>query len=286
VHRPGYRSAQQLRSELAWLHGLGDHTDLGVARPRANAHGEQLVLGTAPGVPEARWCSLLSWVDGRMFRTRALPVHALRVGRAMAVMHRFAEQWEPGEDFERPVFDHTEIYRLPARTGVEAVDTALPTEAWDVWQAGMERRQELATALGRGPEVWGLAHLDLHFHNVVFQGDRAVPIDFDDGGFGHFVNDLAIPWGRLQRTATAEASWSAFQAGYRERRALDPEHAALVPTFAALDGTMAARWLASQQHVPAVRARTTTILETVVREIADALGVDSPVPPPQAAPKR
>gem|GEM_PF-4304869 len=29
-----------------------------------------------------------------------------------------------------------------------------------------------------------------------------------------------------------------------------------------------------------------TILETVVREIAEALGVDSPVPPSQAAPKR
>jgi Ser/Thr protein kinase RdoA (MazF antagonist) len=46
---------------------------------------------------------------------------------------------------------------------------------------------------GYGSDTFGLIHADLHLGNVLFRGGHAVPIDFDDCGYAHYLYDLAVP---------------------------------------------------------------------------------------------
>ena len=47
---------------------------------------------------------------------------------------------------------------------------------------------------GKEPDVYGLIHADLGTKaNVLFNKGEARAIDFDDGGFGYWTYDLAVP---------------------------------------------------------------------------------------------
>ena len=46
--------------------------------------------------------------------------------------------------------------------------------------------------LGQGPNVFGLIHADAHLDNVLFDGQQARLIDFDDCGFGYRIYDVAV----------------------------------------------------------------------------------------------
>lgn len=93
---------------------------------------------------------------------------------------------------------------------------------WADWEAALERLQTVFDALGKSHETFGLVHHDLHFNNLVFHGDQVSPIDFDDGGWGYFALDFAVPYSRCQRLKDPDAAWLAWLDGYRSVRPLDP----------------------------------------------------------------
>lgn len=266
VHRPGYRSAQQLRSECQWLDALRA-ADVPTQRARPSAAGDVLVQARAPGVPEPRWCTLLSWLPGQHRVKGSRPVHWHALGDLVARMHRFAETWRPGPPFDRPHFDHSDVYRLPARTGVPAVDDLLSPADWDLWTWGLQHRQAVCAEIGTGPAQWGLVHNDCHMHNVLFHRGQAQPIDFDDGGWGHYLLGLTVPWHRAKRLDHADAAWAAFVAAYRARRPLSASDLARIPEMATLERLMIARWLAGQQRFDWARTHTQRILDEVVVEL-------------------
>lgn len=237
VHRPGYRTQGQIQGELAWLRALGARTDLAVQEPL----GEP-VLGRAPGVPQARWCTLLRWAHGRILR-KPTARHCGLAGAAMAQLHDFAEGFR--ERLDRPVWDTTDVFQMPRDAGVLAL---LPDADWRTWESGLARLAAIQDGLGRGAQEFGLVHVDLHFSNLVFRAGQAVPIDFDDGGWSHYALDLSTPWMRIRRLAEPERGWAAFVEGYTAVRELPVTRLALLPELAALEPLMLPRWLQGQLH--------------------------------------
>ena len=47
-------------------------------------------------------------------------------------------------------------------------------------------------SIGKGPDAYGMIHSDLYPENVLFKAGRALPIDFEDCGYGYWMWDIAI----------------------------------------------------------------------------------------------
>ena len=115
VHRPqrhgtGVDGAQAVASEIAWLRSIRAETDLEV--PEALLTNDGAVTATVPGPlgSEPRVCSVLRWMDGRIYEETARPVHLRRLGAAMATLHNHADGWTPPADFVRIRWDHETFF--------------------------------------------------------------------------------------------------------------------------------------------------------------------------------
>src|SRR3954467_8351311 len=65
IHRPDKHTAEEIRSEIAWLSALHRDTGLAVPEPIATTEGMLLTVAADEGVPEARVCVLFRWMEGR-----------------------------------------------------------------------------------------------------------------------------------------------------------------------------------------------------------------------------
>jgi Ser/Thr protein kinase RdoA (MazF antagonist) len=102
LHWPGYRAADEIETELLWLAAMRREKELPVPEPLPTPGGELLATVSAPGVPEARQCSLLRWVKGRRVGDRAGPHHCGAQGHLMAELHDSAATWPPVRHFTPP----------------------------------------------------------------------------------------------------------------------------------------------------------------------------------------
>jgi len=74
-HGRNVDSAAAIGSELDWLTALRAGTDLLVPAPFRTLDGKLTTVAASPDVPEARVCSVLRWMDGRVHSAAPRPVH-------------------------------------------------------------------------------------------------------------------------------------------------------------------------------------------------------------------
>lgn len=118
----------------------------------------------------------------------------------------------------------------------------LSEEVQEHLQALREQLREIEQRLGKSPERFGLIHSDLSFGNVLFTADEALPIDFDDCGFGYYLYDLAVilagPWERPGFQQCREA----LLQGYREICELPDKYLNVIPTLMAMRASSLGQW--------------------------------------------
>ena len=114
----------------------------------------------------------------------------------------------------------------------------------------LERARRTQNLLGRGPDVYGLIHADLHQGNYLFHGDEVRVIDFDDCGWGHFAYDLAVTVSELEHLPRQATLREALIAGYRSVRPLSAEQEAAVDDFVALRQLQLALWAVEHREQP------------------------------------
>ncbi|HEX2252402.1 MAG TPA: condensation domain-containing protein, partial [Thermoanaerobaculia bacterium] len=256
IYGAGAADLPAIRSEQAWLVALAE-AGLAVPEPVATPDGEAVVEvagddepadGTAP-----RTCTLLRWVEGRFLAGADLTPEAYgRVGETMARMHQVAEGFVPPPGFQRPRWDGSDLeQRLP-----DAGWELLPRRDVPVLAEAARQVRRAASALGTGPEVFGLIHGDLQASNFLFgpQGEVRV-IDFADSGWGHYLYDVAASVLRLSDREDYPELVAAFLAGYRRVRALDEalvdEH---LETFLVARGLYVLEWVSAHWRFPAIQA--------------------------------
>ena len=101
IHQAGYRSDDEIRSELAFMTALREG---GVRTPEVVAarDGSPFVRVRDRAVPEERQCDLFEWIDGRLLRSvddtslasSDLEAVYTEVGRQAASIANFAEAWQ------------------------------------------------------------------------------------------------------------------------------------------------------------------------------------------------
>ncbi|MCY3870528.1 MAG: phosphotransferase [Gemmatimonadetes bacterium] len=235
IHREKNHTVRLVESELAWLLALSKEADVTVQTPYTTPDGRVVVLAEAAGVPRAYPVTMLSWIKGRIVpQVRRTTRHYEGLGRLVATLHKHAMQWDPPDDFERPVYDAIhQLGKFSVRPLPELGPRYLPAHVLRDMEAVYERRREAERVLGTGCEHFGLIHFDLSFSNILFYGGEALPIDFDACGLGFYAYDLGValtgPFAYENFMARCEAVFR----GYRQVLPLRREWIEYLPTFMA-----------------------------------------------------
>lgn len=238
IHRRGYQTASTIASELAWLAALRQDACLPVPEPLRSRDGELLIQVSAPGVPERLNCSLLCWQNGRKVGDRLRPRHFAALGRLMAQLQDHATGWRKPPGFVRRHWDWEGLFgdnagfNLPGRE----VWALLPPPYEEPFQEVASEMRRVMQSLGKGPEVFDLIHADLVLGsdgNVLFLGEEARAIDFDDCGFGYWVYDFAVPLAHWQLSEDWPRFRSALLDGYAQVRPLAEDQLAFLDVFMA-----------------------------------------------------
>jgi Ser/Thr protein kinase RdoA (MazF antagonist) len=225
LHWPGYQDEGAVDSELEWLHALS-HAGLPVPQPVATTEGKLSVEISAPGVPDVRQCSLLRWVKGRMVMKHVHSWHMKAIGNLIARLHNHASSWKPPSGFVRRHYDRSGLWGDDTGTKCTAGEVwpRIPKRYFEVFQEVAMRVEQLMDRWGKGPDVYGLIHADLGTKgNVLFYGGEARAIDFDDGGFGYWIYDLAVPLCDWEGEDVWFAYKGALLEGYLEMRSIPEE---------------------------------------------------------------
>jgi Ser/Thr protein kinase RdoA (MazF antagonist) len=240
VHRPGYRTARQIASELAWSDALREDGAVETPVVVAANDGERVVdIGThnvvlfewLPGIiPEPDGEDL---IDG--FRT---------LGAVSARMHAHARAWTRPPGFNRPVWDYEHTL------GAQGY--------WGRWQDGLGMGpEELAQlqrldatiarrldAYGQG-DRFGLVHADIRLANLLVDGGHVRVIDFDDSGFSWFMYDFATTVSFMEDHPRVPELRAAWLEGYRSVAPLAAADEQELDTFVMLRRLLLVAWIGS-----------------------------------------
>jgi Ser/Thr protein kinase RdoA (MazF antagonist) len=247
VHRPGYRTPEQIESELIWLDALRADEVVetpGIVKAR---DGSRVVSVSAPEV-EPRNVVLFDWVSGLapdLDAGEAALTQFETLGAISARMHAHAKTWSRPNGFTRPHWDYD--YSIG------------PRGHWGAWQDGLgigpEERRLLdrldATiarrlhAYGQDDSRFGLVHADIRLANVLIDGHTIRVIDFDDCGFSWFMYDFATAVSFMEDHPRVPELQDAWVRGYRSQAELDGTSEAELPTFVMLRRLLLVAWIGS-----------------------------------------
>jgi Ser/Thr protein kinase RdoA (MazF antagonist) len=237
VHRPGYHTLAELKSENAWTTAL---SDAGVDTPRPVPTRTGAGYATVPygDAGDTRHVGMIEWLEGEAFdavvvRAGCDHVPIFRdLGRLMARMHAQAVGWQPPAGFTRHTLDGEGLigddpwwgpfWHVPE---FSAAESALVLET----RAGIRR---MLREYGTGHGAYSLIHSDLLPPNVLVRPTGGVAaIDFDDAAYGYHAYDLAVGLHEFTQHPDFDTIRDALLEGYAAERTLDPDVVRLLPIF-------------------------------------------------------
>jgi Ser/Thr protein kinase RdoA (MazF antagonist) len=220
LHRQGYRSDAELMSELDWMSEVS-RNGVSVPMPLPSLAGAKLVLVDGVQV------DVLSWLTGTTLdhmlpemsaRRRQQTFHQL--GIQMAELHRISDAWHGAAACDRPNWD---------RDGLVG-----PAPLWDrFWEnpkLTVEQKKLLIAFRDNArrdldkhdaTQDFGLIHADLVSQNVMVDDDVLHLIDFDDGGFGYRLFEVATAFYPHRNSADFDTLKTSLAAGYHSIRPLN-----------------------------------------------------------------
>jgi len=270
VHRPRYRSDDDIRSELAWMRALDAD---GIPTPAAIATrtGEWLTTVSAAGVPEPRQCDLMTWVPGKPPGTLEAGVAAdaagLRtlyrtVGGLAARMHAHAAAWPKPARFSRPAWNVATLVGDDPTFGRFWELDAIGAEEMPILLAARDRvRARLAA---RPADV--LIHGDLVPDNILVDGATTRVIDFDDFGWSWIGFEVATSLYTLQMAGGFDDALAGYLEGYRELRPFPEADLELLPDLLMARGLSYLGWPVGRPEIESTRNLVPMLVYAVTDE--------------------
>lgn len=278
VHRAGYHTDDQLRSQVAWMRALADAEVVDTAPVVDTTEGEVFVVAEHDRVPEARQVSVLAFAPGDQLSERleradteeAVGMYR-EVGALVAAVHDHAEGWVRPDGFRAFRWD------VDGLLG----DQPIWGRFWDLDQLDREGRAvmtefrrravEQLDAFGPASDRFGLIHNDLLAENLLVADRRLILLDFDDCGDGWLLTDLCPALVSVSTRDDYLELRNSLIDGYRSVRALDDGQVALLPLFFALRMATYAGWLDTRRHTRFARELGEVIVAAAVDVIRSHL---------------
>jgi Ser/Thr protein kinase RdoA (MazF antagonist) len=227
---PGWRTAVDLQSEIAWLRALSCDTDIGVPEPQPTRNSDFVVRARAEGVPEARHCVVLSWIPGTLLEARFTEANLFKMGVLFARLHEHAA------DFRQRKADT--IYACDERDVLfdNSYRDAFTPRTRDIFERTRAKIDEAFERLYADPTGLRIIHNDLHHNNVKIHRGCLHPFDFEHTMWGYPVQDFAVALQGLMIRAGRdkfEPLQRAFRAGYESRIEWPERYEGQIDTFRA-----------------------------------------------------
>jgi len=236
LHRPGYRSDDEIRSELLWMDRLAE---VGLAVPKSI----EAIDGSCVQRFEGVVVSVLTWLDGTPFSKVSLTTDLyFELGCVLAQMHQAVDEWKLPEGFTRPTWNL--VGEQPTWDRFWENPLLTPEQSQQLLDF---RHYAACTIAALNTLDEGLIHADLIPDNVLTGGKQLQLIDFDDGGFGPRLFDLATITHRCRRDDPSGAQAEATIAGYSTYRAVDRH---MLTLFEALRACTYVGWNISRMEEP------------------------------------
>jgi Ser/Thr protein kinase RdoA (MazF antagonist) len=279
IHRPRYRSDDDIRSEIAWRRALDAD---GIPTPAAipTRAGGWLTTVAFDGVPEARQCDLMTWVPGQPPGTleggvadTATGLRALyrAIGGLAARMHAHAAAWTKPARFSRPAWNVATLVGDDPTFGRFWELDAIGTDAMPILLAARDR---VRTRLGAQPADV-LIHGDLVPDNILVDGSTTRVIDFDDFGWSWIGFEVATSLYTLQTAGGFDDALSGYLEGYREVRPFPDANLALLPDLLMARGLSYHGWPVGRPEIESARNLIPMLVYVVTdeaRRYLDATG--------------
>jgi Ser/Thr protein kinase RdoA (MazF antagonist) len=254
VHRIGYCTAQEIRSELAWINALRGDGVIETAAPIAGSNGDLVQCLVSPSGRPSRYAVAFERLAGREPDAGGDTVPWFeRLGELSARMHVHARSWTLPPGFCRRRWDLDAMvgpkgYWGPWRAAIGLEPSAIATLEQAL--AFIERRIE---RFGMGPQRFGLVHADLRLANLLVSEPHLRIIDFDDCGFSWFLYDFASAVSFIEHEPIVPDLLQAWVMGYRKVAPLSGAELQEIPTFVVLRRILLMAWLASHAEIPFAR---------------------------------
>jgi len=239
LHRPGYRGSEEIYSELLWMEMLGEH-GIPVPNPIPATDGKYVKVVNDTVV------DLLTWIEATPLSSAVFSEQFyFELGRLMANMHKLADTWNPPSEFTRPTWDLIGAKPTWGRFWENPLLTSAQSNKFHKFRD--HAKDTLAKLEKQGSLDFGLIHADLVPENVLNNGTQLHPIDFDDGGYGYRLFDLATTTHRCKRLRQSQLFINAIIAGYRTVQRLNTN---ALPLFEALRASTYVGWNISRMEEP------------------------------------
>ena len=254
--RPGYHTADEFASEMAWIEALQKAQTVPVARPihgRDGNYVQQVATHNA---------LLFEWVEGSEPKiTDNLMGLAEQLGALAAQLHEHALQWHRPKNFTRPRWDF---------------DAALGSEMrWGDWHQGLgvkpymlpllsrtvNKIEQRLKAYGEGEQRFNLIHGDLRLANLLKHKSQVTVIDFDDCGFGWLMYDAATMISFHEHEAQAQEMIQRWIEGYGKIRRLSHEDEQAIQTLIMYRRVLLLAWLGSHSDIELAREVESTFAD-------------------------
>ena len=256
LHRKGYRSREELTSELDWMAELC-RNGVRVPKPLSTLAGDRCVEVAGQLVDMLTFLDGQPLMAGGQWHREADPVRvADRIGLTLARLHDLSDLWQLPAGFARPSWDAAGLIGdRPVWDRFWTNPTLTPAQA-KAFRAFRDGAADDLAALGPGLD-FGLIHADAVPENVMLAGDEVFLIDFDDGGFGFRLFDLATTANRLDRHDASGRASGQFLQAYLQARPLD---LTALPLFRALRAMTYVGWVITRLDEPGAAARCTRFI--------------------------
>jgi Ser/Thr protein kinase RdoA (MazF antagonist) len=264
VHRYGYHRDDELRSELQWMAALGS---AGIEVPQAvpTSAGSLMAKVTCAGVPESRQVDMLTWLGGTPLSdldAASAEGTALnfRVGALAARIHNQSATWPLPRGFARHAWNDDGLIGPPLWGRFRDLQALEADELALIDRAVLRAKPELR-AFGQKSQNYSLIHADFAPENLLYDGDRLSPIDFDDSGFGWHLFELAtVLFAQMDEPDHVELR-EALVAGYRSERPLSEEDYARLPLFLLLRSLTYLGWVHTRHETETARELTPMVID-------------------------
>ena len=248
VHQPGLHSDAALQSELEWMGAL---RTAGFPVPAVARAADESLFACVQAAGVERRCSLLEWVEGRLFNDlgdveRGMEVELCeryrRLGALAARLHGQAMDWEPPPGFTRHAWDEDGLLGDQPRMGRFWDHPDLtPAQRRTFLKVRFVLRRFLE-GLGKTTN-YGLVHADFLPDNIIVNDAQLTLIDFDDSGYGWHLYEMATALFPQIREPFFDALVDAYLEGYRSERELSDAEADRLPAFLMICGLNYLGWL-------------------------------------------
>jgi Ser/Thr protein kinase RdoA (MazF antagonist) len=263
--RPGYHTEAELAAEAAWMRQI--HTDALtghlVIRQVIPGDDGNFLYAAADDDGSDYFGMMFTYLSGKPLEELPLEKQSVwfeRLGEITALLHRQARAWEGTLNLPRFHWDYETMIGEQAVWG----DWRKMTGVSDIIYRADRNIRDRLQSYGQTKENYGLIHGDLRGANLLTEGEDLKIIDFDDCGYGWFVQDLAASFSFLETERQVPDLIRAWLRGYRKQGILTQADIEMIPTFIMMRRLQLLPWVHSRGNAAsAIRYRETFLQGTV-----------------------